>query len=100
MQEVKHSTSVSTHVVKTQETLYSISRKYGVSVNELESLNPQIKDEGLKIGDTIKIKKENQIAVTQINNDENLYIVKQSETLFSISRCTSVFFILERTDVI
>lgn len=86
VQEVKHSTSVSTHVVKTQETLYSISRKYGVSVNELESLNPQIKDEGLKIGDTIKIKKENQIAVTQINNDENLYIVKPKETLFSICK--------------
>ncbi len=43
-----------THTAKPKETLYSISKMYGVTVDELVSANP-ILSQGLKIGQTIKI---------------------------------------------
>lgn len=42
------------HVVEKKETLYAISRKYKVSIEEIISLNPEIRD-GLKAGMTINI---------------------------------------------
>lgn len=44
-----------THTAEPKETLYSISRKYGVSVTDLQSLNADVLKEGLKVGQTIKI---------------------------------------------
>lgn len=85
VQEVKSTSSVSTHVVKTGETLYSLSKKYNVSVDELKALNPQLDETGLNIGDTLKIKKESQIKV--INNlENNFYTVKPKETLYSLTK--------------
>ena len=49
------SASADTHMVKPKETLYSISKKYGVSVTDLYSWNPSLKDGGLKSGSTIYI---------------------------------------------
>lgn len=46
------------HVVQPQETLFGISKKYEISKEELIKNNPQfphLKDEVIKIGDTIKI---------------------------------------------
>ncbi|MHB9056456.1 MAG: amino acid ABC transporter substrate-binding protein [Paludibacteraceae bacterium] len=43
-----------THVVESKETLYSISKKYSVTVDEIKSLNPGVKN-GLKAGTTVKI---------------------------------------------
>lgn len=44
-----------THVAKAKETLYSISREYGVTVDDLKNLNASALVNGLKIGQTIKI---------------------------------------------
>lgn len=43
------------HVVKAKETLYSISKKYGVSVEELRKYNGIGKDNAIDAGQTIKI---------------------------------------------
>jgi LysM repeat protein len=43
-----------THTAKAKETLYSISKRYGVTVDALISANPILR-QGLKIGQTIKI---------------------------------------------
>lgn len=83
---VNNTTSVFSHVVKTQETVYGISKKYNISIAELEELNPQIKTDGLKIGDVLTLKRNNEIAITKVNNEENLYTVKPKETLFSLSK--------------
>lgn len=83
---VKNTTAVFSHVVKTQETVYGISKKYNISIAELEALNPQIKTDGLKIGDVLTLKRNNEIAITKVNNEENLYTVKPKETLFSLSK--------------
>ncbi|CAM3480877.1 LysM peptidoglycan-binding domain-containing protein [Flavobacterium longum] len=47
-------TKATTHTAKPKETLFSISRQYGVSVDEIVAANPVL-SQGLKIGQTIKI---------------------------------------------
>jgi cell wall-associated NlpC family hydrolase len=44
------------HEVLAKETKYGISRKYGISISELEELNPEIKN-GLALGTKLLIKK-------------------------------------------
>lgn len=44
------------HEVLPKETKYGISRKYGISIAELESLNPEIKN-GLSVGVKLSVKK-------------------------------------------
>ncbi|HSI89562.1 MAG TPA: LysM peptidoglycan-binding domain-containing protein, partial [Adhaeribacter sp.] len=49
-----------THTVVAKETLYGISRQYGVSVNDLLALNPEAKN-GLQIGQVLKIPGKNTV---------------------------------------
>ncbi|MEK8180325.1 LysM peptidoglycan-binding domain-containing protein [Flavobacterium buctense] len=44
-----------THLVQPKETLFSLSRQYGVSVEAIKEANADFLKEGLKIGQTIKI---------------------------------------------
>ncbi len=85
------------HTVQPKETLYSISKKYGVSINEILDLNPFLKDQGLRKYDTIKIPKKEKITTTstspQKQQSSNVYIehtVKKGETLYSISKTYGV----------
>lgn len=48
-------TETSFHIVEPKETKYGIAKKYGMSVTDLEALNPEIKS-GLQIGFRLKIK--------------------------------------------
>jgi LysM repeat protein/ABC-type branched-subunit amino acid transport system substrate-binding protein len=43
------------HKVEAKETLYSLSKKYNVSINTMDSLNPEVKDKGLRIGMVIRV---------------------------------------------
>lgn len=54
-------TEPTTHKVVAGETLYSLSRKYGVSVAELTKANPEVKA-GLKVGQVIKIPSKTSVA--------------------------------------
>lgn len=45
----------SMHVVKKGETMYSIARQYGVSVEELQRSNPDVKDDKIKSGRVLHI---------------------------------------------
>jgi len=60
------------HTVKQGETLYGIAKKYGVSVEEIEKLNPQVKN-GLKTEDVLLIPakktEENTNGNTHNNNN-------------------------------
>lgn len=42
-------------LVQQGQTLYSLSKAYNTTVEEIENLNPSVKDEGLKAGQTIKV---------------------------------------------
>lgn len=44
-----------THTVKSGDTLYSISRKYGISVDDIYRFNPGVKASELKIGTQLKV---------------------------------------------
>lgn len=95
-----------THIVTPKETLYSISKEYNISIDDLKKLNQELLVEGLKIGQIIKIptangnvsvKEGNQKisvlinkkteAVTQSKSDKVIYhIVEPKETKFGISK--------------
>ena len=84
---------VAFHVVKPSETLYSISRLYGVTVNDLKGWN-NLKDNTLSPGTklaignstsdgTVSTPEETTVVYTK---NRDIHVVKQSETLFFISR--------------
>ena len=50
-----HAKQSQTHTVQSGETYYKISRKYGVSVNELIAANPSVDHRALRIGQKIKV---------------------------------------------
>lgn len=51
------SDSLMSHTVKAKETLYAISKQYGVTVDEIFAANPGLKDRALAEGETIRIPK-------------------------------------------
>jgi len=80
-----------THIVQQGETLYSISRTYNVTVDELKEWN-NFKSNDLKLGQPVKIYPK--VAVVQkkdepepvFNSGEDEHVVQAGETLFSISK--------------
>lgn len=91
IKEIKTTSTVSSHVVKMQETKFGISKKYNISIEELERLNPQIV-EGLDIGQVLKIKENNIEEVIEVKetNASSFYIVKADETLYTLSKKLNV----------
>lgn len=78
------------HTVVPGETLFSISRLYGLTVDEIKSQN-QMTDNAISVGQQLKVKKVAPVVVTalpnpQITVTEGYHIVQPKETLFSISR--------------
>ena len=76
--------NATTHLVEAKETKYGIATKYGLTVTELEQLNPQIVG-GLNIGQTLILKPGVQVKkpsnVTLVD-----YEVQPKETLYSLSK--------------
>lgn len=70
------------HKVTPQETLFAISRKYQVSVGEIQGANDVLK-QGLKIGQTIRIP---FVEKNSIPSGAAIHKVNPGETLFSISK--------------
>lgn len=80
------------HIVDNGETLYSISRKYNISVKELQTLN-NIGDEGIYVTQKIILSKTSQIpntygvpTITSTNKPSLIHVVDNGETLYSIAR--------------
>lgn len=87
------------HDVKKGETLFGIAKKYNTTVQELERLNPVLKD-GLKAGQRILISEGTTSSTTVVQDEDDtainepveeatdeyfIHIVQKKETLFSIS---------------
>ncbi len=64
------------HEVKPKEGLYSISRKYGVSIQSIEDLNKDILVNGLKAGSILKIEQKKNATVEKTQVDANQNVVK------------------------
>ncbi|MDQ6527565.1 LysM peptidoglycan-binding domain-containing protein [Flavobacterium sp. LHD-85] len=87
-----------THEVASKETLWGISKKYNVSVDDLKKANPSLESEGLKIGQQINIPSNNvasdissssETAANSevVSTDVELYReVKPKETKYGISK--------------
>jgi LysM repeat protein len=82
----------STHTVAAKETMYSISRLYGASIDDIKQWN-NLKDNSLSIGQTLIIRKSNtgssgiQTNVPDANvSKAGIHTVAAKETMFSISR--------------
>ncbi|MFY8182201.1 MAG: LysM peptidoglycan-binding domain-containing protein [Flavobacterium sp.] len=84
----------STHEVVAGDTKYSISKKYGISVEELEKQNPEIKD-NLPVGFKLKINSsEKAVVPTEVVKPKTVayqgntleYSVKSGETMYSLTK--------------
>jgi LysM repeat protein len=74
------------HVVEAGETMYSLSRTYGVTSNQLEALNPELAD-GLKEGMRLKIRKLESVVQqpdTNIRQPFTLYRIREGDKLRDI----------------
>ncbi len=76
------------HEVKKGETLYSISRKYGISVGELCSANNISTSSVIKTGQKLKIPTETTSDKnnSQVTEKTDTYIVKKGDTLYGIAK--------------
>lgn len=74
------------HVVSSGETLYSIGKLYGLTVEELKQIN-QLKGDQLVLGQKLIIKASN--AVTP-QKETIQHVVKTGDTLYSISKLYGV----------
>lgn len=72
-----------THTVESQETVYGISKQYGVAIEDLQKLNPDIL-QGLKVGMVLVIP---DAKATKNENPSNLktHLVQEGETLYSLA---------------
>ncbi|SDR66876.1 LysM peptidoglycan-binding domain-containing protein [Gramella sp. MAR_2010_147] len=81
----KQITSTREHIVLPKETRYGIARKYGMTVKELESLNPMVEvlQPGMMIRVGTNVLDDEPVIIT----DERFrfYEVKPQETLYSLS---------------
>jgi len=78
------------HEVQKLQTLYSIAKLYQVTQQEIIAANPEI-SEGLKEGQIIKIpvsglKNTNTTIVESVNPTYKTHVVKQGETIYSLSK--------------
>ena len=74
------------HLVKSGETLWSISRKYGIAYQQLLSSNPGIQPSQIKAGKRIRIPSRNSAHKNSQNNNSRSYIVQNGDTIYSLSR--------------
>jgi len=98
--EVSNVTKNIYHTVAPKETLFAISRKYEVSVSDLKKWN-NLKTNNLDIGQQLIVKKgtksNDEVSTEPAVKEEKVklgksktHIVRQSETLYSISRMYDV----------
>ncbi|MDX1627783.1 MAG: LysM peptidoglycan-binding domain-containing protein [Fulvivirga sp.] len=80
------------HVVAPKETLYSISRKYNITIQQIKEWN-QLNSNALDIGQKLVISKSAELPKSEsansrdeVRTERKTHVVKQSETLFALSR--------------
>ena len=86
--ETRETEEYFTHIVREGETLYFLSRKYGIDVLEIERANPEVNITELPVNQVLKIPKRRQPAPVQKRFPADSFIyhyVKAGETLYSLS---------------
>ena len=83
-----------THTVEAKENPYSISKKYGISIDELYKLNPKVKDGKLNIGDVLVISKKAdekpkntaEKPVVSISGNVTKIVLQPKQTIYGITK--------------
>lgn len=84
------------HKVLKQETLYSLSKKYAIGIDQLNAINTGIEKEGLKVGMEIKIpiKQTTDAEANELvsANEDSLLLhtIAPKETLYALSKLYNV----------
>ena len=73
------------YLVQPKETKWRLAYRYGITIQELEQLNPQIK-EGLKIGQEIVIPKRTVEETKALEESFNYYKVKPKEGFYRLEK--------------
>ena len=82
--------------IRSGDTLYALSRHYGVSVDMIQEYNPGIKADTLRIGSNVLIPALKEVQAYKGRTDDSslnfngTYIVKQGDTLWSIALAYNV----------
>ena len=85
-------TAQKTHTVIKGDTPYNISKKYGISVDELLKLNPKVKDGKLAIGDVVTVKSGTANAVAtktpavNASSKTGKIILQPKQTVYGITK--------------
>ncbi|MBN1462323.1 MAG: LysM peptidoglycan-binding domain-containing protein [Paludibacteraceae bacterium] len=66
----KISSQTKEHIIAPKETLYSLSKTYNISINDLINLNPEL-THGLQIGQVIKVPDNSNVSTKAINTSES-----------------------------
>lgn len=91
------------HTVLAKETLYGLSKKYNVSIDDLKKVNPQLNNRTLQIGEILTIPDEkatskaneysNSNAITNIQNSDDaqninyfFITIEPKQTLYGLSK--------------
>lgn len=77
--------STNYYIVKKGDTLWSIARSFGLSVDRLKDLN-NLQSNSLSIGQSLLIKDDNSISSDLPSTGYEYYTVKSGDTLYSIGR--------------
>ncbi|MFK7750414.1 MAG: LysM peptidoglycan-binding domain-containing protein [Kordia sp.] len=73
------------YTVKAKETKWGIAHSYGLTIEELEEINPEIKD-GLKIGQEIKLPIRSEKPAIVSVEKYVFYDVKPKQTMYTLTR--------------
>jgi LysM repeat protein len=80
------------HTVEAGQTLYAISKIYSVTVEDIVTVNSELENFGIRIGQTLRVpvkkvnKKEAKKSVVKISGDTIYHEVVKKETLYGLSK--------------
>ena len=83
-----------THTVEPKENPYSISKKYGIAIEDLYKMNPQIKNGKLNIGDVLVINKKATTSVKPqvitekplVSGKARTIVLQPKQTIYGITK--------------
>lgn len=71
--------------IQPEDTKYGVSKKFGLTIEELEELNPHLNDD-FAIGTVIAVTKKGKKIISKEKSDYEQYTIKPKETLYGVSK--------------
>lgn len=78
--------STTTHKVKQNETVWALSKKYGVSIQSIEKLNRINSNHLIITGQTLQIPSKDGSQTVNKNDNKSTYTIKSGDTLWRIAQ--------------